>query len=82
MQMLEVEYRDGYEEVFALSAGVGYDVARVPTSSPEGSALRRELHQLAKRRSRLTVGGVQYDIRCLVYDSFGEEVFRIEVHRV
>jgi len=80
--LLDVEYKDGYEQVFATSAGVGFGIARLPSSSPEAATLREELHRLAKRkRRRIVVNGCAYELRCGTYDSFGEEAFCVELRR-
>ena len=80
--LLEVEYKDGYEEVFATKAGVGHGIARFRSSSSEGVSLREDLHRIAKRTRRIAVGGSQYELRGSVYESFGEDAFRMELRRV
>lgn len=80
--LLEVEYKDGYEEVFAAKGGVGYGIARFRSSSPEAITLREELYRIAKRKLRITVHGVQYELRGSVYESFGEDAFRVQLRRV
>ena len=79
---LEVEYKDGCEEVCALKKGVGYGIATFRSSSPEAVSLRDELYGVARRRRRLTVGGCEYELRGRVYESFGEDAFRVEFRRV
>jgi len=80
--LLEVEYKDGYRQVFATRARVGFGIARLPSSSPEAATLREELHRLAKRkRRRIVVNGCAYELRCGAYDSFGEEAFCVELRR-
>lgn len=80
--LLDVEYKDGYEEVFAVKGGVGQGIARFRSSSPEAVTLRGELHRLAKRKRRMAVGGAQYELRGSVYESFGEDAFRVQLRRV
>lgn len=80
--LFEVEYKDGYEEVFAAKGKVGYGIARLRSSSPEALTLREELHRIAKRKRRIAVGAAQYELRASVYDSFGEDAFRVELRRV
>jgi hypothetical protein len=80
--LLEVEYKDGYEEVFAAKGGVGHGIARFRSSSPEAVTLREELHRVAKRKRRMAVGGAQYELRGSVYESFGEDAFRVELRRL
>ncbi len=80
--LLEVEYKDGYEEVFIAKRGVGHGIARFRSSSPEAVKLREELHGIAKQKRRITVGGSQYELRGSIYESFGEDAFRVELRRV
>lgn len=80
--LLEVEYKDGYEEVFAEKGGLGYGIARFRSSSSEAVTLRKELHRIAKRKRRIAVGGSQYELRGSVYECFGEDAFRVELRRV
>ena len=81
--VLEVEYKDGYERAFAAKAGMGFGIASFRSSSPEAGALRDELHRLAKRKRRIVVrDGLRYELRGCIYDSFGEEAFRVDLRRV
>lgn len=79
---LEVEYKDGHEQVFATKGGVGTGIASFRSSSPEAIKLREELHGIAKKKRRIAVGGSQYELRGRVYESFGEDAFRVELRRV
>jgi hypothetical protein len=80
--LLKVEYKDGHEEDFAAKGGVGHGIARFRSSSPEAVILREELHGIAKKKRRIAVGGSQYELRGRVYESFGEDAFRVELRRV
>ncbi len=53
--VLEVEYKDGYERAFAAKAGMGFAIASFRTSSPEAAALRDELQCLAKRKRHIAL---------------------------
>ncbi len=76
---VEVEYKDGYEEIFPVAGRFGTSVGfRLDSSSPEAVSLREELYKIAKKRRGLTVSGREYELRCRVYDSFGEDAFRLE----
>jgi hypothetical protein len=76
---VEVEYKDGYEEVFPVAGRFGTSVGfRLDSSSQEAKSLREELYKIAKKRRRLTVSGREYELRCRIYDSFGEHAFRLE----
>ena len=79
---VEVEYKDRHEWVFATQGSFGYGIARFRSSSPEAVALRKELYRLAKRKRRIVVDAYEYELRCDVFDSFGEDAFRVELLRV
>jgi hypothetical protein len=79
---LDIEYEAGYEEVVAVRGSVGYGIARFRSSSPEAVALREELYRIAKKKHRIVVDGRQYELRGGVYDSFGEDAFRVQLRRV
>jgi len=79
---LEVEYRDGFEEVCGLKDGIGSGIARFRSSSPEGAALRRELYGNLKKPQRVALDDAEFSLRCRVWDSFGEAAFRVTLHRV
>jgi hypothetical protein len=78
---IEVEYKDRYEWVFATQGSFGYGIARFRSLSPEAVALRKELYRLARRRRRIVVDEYKYELRCDVFDSFGEDAFRVELRR-
>jgi hypothetical protein len=35
---IEVEYKDGYEQVFAVQGGVGYSIARLDSSGDQAAS--------------------------------------------
>jgi hypothetical protein len=78
---LDIEYKNGYDEVWMMHGPVGFGIARVRSSSSEGIALREELFGIAKKRCRLSIAGQAWDFRCRVRDSFGEAAFRVEIRR-
>jgi hypothetical protein len=76
---VEVEYKDGYEEIFPVSGPIGTTVGfRLKSSSKEAKSLRANLYNIAKRRRRISVDGREYELRCRLYDSFGEHAFRLQ----
>ena len=76
---VEVEYKDGYEEVFPVAGRSGTSVGfRLNSSSQEAKSLREELYKIARKRRRLTVSGREYELQCRIYDSFGEHAFRLQ----
>ena len=79
---LEVEYKDGSEEVFAMKSGVGLGIASFRSSSPEAKSLRNELYALTKKKQSVRIGDRTYELRARIYDSFGEDAFRVELRRL
>jgi hypothetical protein len=74
----EVEYKDGCEEVVAMRGPVGFGIASFRSVDANAEALRQELYGMAKRRTAITVDEVDYDVCVRVFDSFGEDAFRVE----
>jgi hypothetical protein len=79
---IEVEYKDQHEWVFAIGGGIGFGIASFDSSSAEAKALRKELYALKKKKKRIAIDGAEYELRVQVYDSFGEDAFRIVPRRV
>jgi hypothetical protein len=79
---IQVEYRDGYEEICVLKGGVGFEIARWPSSGRPAILLRKELHDLRKKRAKATVSGAEYEIRTHAYDHFGEQAFEVRFRRI
>ncbi len=76
---VEVEYKDGYEEVCPVGGEGGTSVGfRLESSSEKAKSLREELYKISKKRRPLTVGGREYELRFRIDDSFGEHAFRLE----
>jgi hypothetical protein len=78
---IEIEHKDGYEEVYFMKGGTGSGIT-LPSPSPEVRSLLRELQGIAKRGRRVTVDGCAYDLRVRIWDSFGEDAFRVSLRRV
>jgi len=79
---IEVEYKHPHEWVFAIGGGIGFGIASFDGSSAEAKALRKELYALKKKKKRIAIDGAEYELRVQVYDSFGEDAFRILPRRV
>ena len=79
---LEIEYKDGAEEVFAMKSGVGLGIGSFRSSSPEAKSLRNELYALAKKRQRAKIDEHTYELRARIFDNFGEDAFRIALRRL
>lgn len=80
--MLDVEYKDSYEEVFVGRNGIAYGIARFKSSSAQGAALRKELYGLAKKKRRIVVANEEYELRARIYDSFGEDAFQVQLRKL
>ena len=78
---LEAEYKDRCEEVFAMKSGIGVGIASLRASSRQAAALRRELYALAKKKRRVIIDNSTYEMRARIFDSFGEDAFRVELRR-
>lgn len=78
---LEVEYKDRCEEVFAMKSGFGLGIASLRSSSPEVKSLRKELYALVKKKRRVEIDEQTYELRARIFDSFGEDAFRVELRR-
>jgi hypothetical protein len=76
---LEVEYKDGFEEVFASSGPLGFCIARFEGSCQDAVRLREACDRLSrqKRPQQISVDGREYGLRCTTYDSFGEDAFHL-----
>ena len=74
--MIEVEYDEGYEEVCVRKDNFGLGIARF--KGTEGNILRKELYGLAKKKRRMGVDNVEYELRARVYESFGEDAFQVQ----
>lgn len=80
--MIEVEYDEGYEEVYIRKDNVGVSIDRFEASSSQGLFLQKELYGLVKKKQRITVNNVEYELRARVYESFGEDAFQVRLRRV
>jgi hypothetical protein len=79
---IQVEYRDGYEEICVLKGGAGFEIARWPSSGRRAVSLCKELHDLRRKRAKVTISGAEYEIRTRTYDHFGEQTLEVRLRRV
>lgn len=78
---LEVEYKDGREQIDACKQSLGFGIGSLDSSDPVATELRDELWAMRRRKREITVDGVRYELRCSVYDSFGETAFRVAIQK-
>ena len=52
------------------------------STSQEAATLRHELYQCTRRKRQIVVDGDNYELRARTYDSFGEQAYRVRLHRV
>lgn len=81
-ELLEVEYKDGYEEIFAATGSLGFEIGRLRSTGRPAAALRQELERCTRRKLRIVVDGSAYELRGRSYDSFGEEAYQVRLRRV
>jgi hypothetical protein len=65
--MIEVEYDEGYEEVYIRKDNVALGIDGVNASSPEAAFLRKELYGLAKKERRIVVDDKEYELRARTF---------------
>jgi hypothetical protein len=75
----EVEYKDGEEHVVAFNGAVGVAVTSFLSHSEEARALRSQLYALAKKPRQIFYADLKYVLRAKVFDSFGEDAFRVSI---
>ena len=78
---MEVEYKDGCEEVFTVCSGVGVGIARLDSCSGEAHLLREELYAIAEKRQVVHMSGCAYVLRVRIVENFGEDKFNVTVKR-
>ena len=76
---LEIEHKDGYEEITAMKGNSGFGIGDIKSSSPEAAALRDELWSLRNRTKRIEVRGTVYRARVHAFESFGETAYRLDI---
>jgi len=79
---MEIEYKNGREEVFAVSSEIGVGIASLDAKSEQTRLLREELYAIATKKRVVRISGCAYAMRVQIYDSFGEDAFRITMKRM
>jgi hypothetical protein len=78
-QSIEVEYKDSREWVFAHKGGTGIGIANYASSSADAKELRGNLYAAAKKPVRCAIGGQVYILKVRVFESFGEDAFKVSI---
>jgi hypothetical protein len=78
---IEVEFNYGHEEVVFLKNGAGSGTT-FDSSSDQAKSLLKELYNLRRKKPRIAVDDAKYRLQIGIYDSFGEDAFRIELRRI
>jgi hypothetical protein len=78
-QSIEVECKDGREWVFARRGAMAFGIASFKSSSRDAKELRQNLYAARKKPVRAAIGGRVWILKVGVYDSFGEDAFRVRI---
>jgi LexA DNA binding domain-containing protein len=78
-QSIEVEYKDGREWVFARKGETAFGTASFASSSRDAKELRENLYAARKKPVRTVIEGQVWILKVGVYDSFGEDAFRVRI---
>ena len=78
---MEIEYKNGREEVFAVSSGIGAGIASLDSKSEEARLLREELYAIARKKRVVRISGSSYTVRVQIFDGFGEDAFRVTISK-
>jgi hypothetical protein len=78
-ESLEVEYEDRREWVFARKGDIAFATASFASSSRNAKELRENLYAARKKPVRTAIGGRVWILKVSVYDSFGEDAFRVRI---
>jgi hypothetical protein len=78
---MEIEYKDGREQVFAVGQGIGIGIASLDSKSREARLLRQELYSIGKKKRMIRLAGREYTLCARIFDSFGEDAFHIIIKR-
>ncbi|MBI2918054.1 MAG: hypothetical protein HYY01_08665 [Chloroflexi bacterium] len=78
---LEIEYKDGREDVCALRGKTGAGIASIESTSEDARTLREHLYAIGREGRSITVGGRSYHLTVVTYHSFGEDAFRVKIRK-
>ena len=76
---IEIEYKDGMEEVCIMKGSMGFGIARIDSSSEEALALLQRIHKIKNKGTIVNINGKSYKISVKIFNSFGEKAYRIKI---
>jgi len=74
--IIEIENKDGFEEIYAISGSLGVGIEMLKSNTEQSIALRAFL-QKHKKGAIVKVGEDCYKLKIHIWDSFGEDAYRI-----
>jgi len=78
---IEIEYRNGYEEIFAYRNSFGAGIGNLKSSSEEAKMLRSFLYEVKKTTNiEDSAGKFQFSVK--IQEDFGEDKFHIRFKKV
>jgi hypothetical protein len=78
-ESIEVKYDEHREWVFARKGDIAFGTANFASSSRNAKELRQNLYAARKKPVRTAISGQVWILKVDVYDSFGEDAFRVRI---
>jgi repressor LexA len=78
-QILEVEHKDGCEWVYIRHGNTGHSIANFKSSGRDAKELRENLFAAQKKPPKIAVGGSVWILTLEVYNTCGEDAFRVHI---
>ena len=78
---LDIEYKDGQEEVCAMKGNTGFGIASIDSSSAKADSLENALSAIGRKGKEIEIAGTTYLLKVSTYDSFGETAYSVKIER-
>lgn len=78
-ESIEVEYKDAREWVLHERGDIAFRTANFASSSREAKELLENLYAARKKPVLTAIGGQVWILKAGIYDSFGEDAFRVRI---
>ena len=78
---IAVEYKDGFDEIFIIKSNLLIGIKSYKSDSETALNLREELYFLRNRKT-LKIDNTKYSIKIIIFNSFGEDAFRLLFERI